>query len=662
MATPAIFDFCEARKTFNQVVHSVAEENSLDPYKEFIQDFAASESEKRVAADQAFRDVLHELCVLSDGCEVYKNFICQSIEAAQSDLISTSVPFLLLTDAFDVMPLDQCEVLFNLVEDKVRVWKSSAFYVTGKNFLLRMCNDLLRRLSKSQNTVFCGRIQLFLSRLFPLAEKSALNLMSQFNIENVTLYNQAKSEQSNSPEKKEGEGDVKTESMEVEDGEADKPKEVPIDYNLYRKFWSLQDYFRKPSQCYEKKFWSVFVSNAEAVFAAFSSSKLDDLKSSKKTPSLRMGTLEPDSFFAKYLTSEKLLDLQLNDSNFRRYVLLQFLIIFQYLRASVKFKTPAQSLTDDQSGWMKAQTEAIYQLIRETPPDGEKFARTVEHMLEREEHWNQWKNDGCPDFEKKPEEGDSKKSRRPKRRRVGDDLQITGGKVVKMGNPELTKLWNLHPSNMEACKAEDRMFLPTLEEFFQEAIEQNDPVNLVEEEYRSTNDQTFQWKALRLLARRSPLFFTNSATPALELKVYLNAMLGKLAKQMPREGSEEMKTGVEDEEEIKEGEEEAHNSTQPVEETEPEPEHRDIVLNKHIIRSVADKIGGDWKKVAVELRIPDEDITFFDSEGGSGADLANRVITIWMESDPEKNTAESLRLALKEVGLSEVADTLAVPS
>ena len=32
--------------------------------------------------------------------------------------------------------------------------------------------DLLRRLSKSQNTVFCGRIQLFLARLFPLEEKS----------------------------------------------------------------------------------------------------------------------------------------------------------------------------------------------------------------------------------------------------------------------------------------------------------------------------------------------------------------------------------------------------------------------------------------------------------------------------------------------------------
>lgn len=45
---------------------------------------------------------------------------------------------------------------------------------------------------------------------------------------------------------------------------------------------------------------------------------------------------------------------------------------------------------------------------------------------------------------------------RPRKRRVGDDLQVTGGKVIKMGNPELTKLWNLNPNNMEACKAEER--------------------------------------------------------------------------------------------------------------------------------------------------------------------------------------------------------------
>jgi len=35
----------------------------------------------------------------------------------------------------------------------------------------------------------------------------------------------------------------------------------------------------------------------------------------------------------------QLLDLQLSDSNFRRYVLLQYLILFHYLNAQVRFKT-----------------------------------------------------------------------------------------------------------------------------------------------------------------------------------------------------------------------------------------------------------------------------------------------------------------------------------
>lgn len=43
-------------------------------------------------------------------------------------------------------------------------------------------------------------------------------------------------------------------------------------------------------------------------------------------------------YFAKFLTNQKLLELQLSDSNFRRYILVQFIILFQYLQSSVKFK------------------------------------------------------------------------------------------------------------------------------------------------------------------------------------------------------------------------------------------------------------------------------------------------------------------------------------
>lgn len=34
---------------------------------------------------------------------------------------------------------------------------------------------------------------------------------------------------------------------------------IPIDYNLYRKFWTLQDYFRNPLQCYDKLSWMIFL-------------------------------------------------------------------------------------------------------------------------------------------------------------------------------------------------------------------------------------------------------------------------------------------------------------------------------------------------------------------------------------------------------------------
>jgi len=48
--------------------------------------------------------------------------------------------------------------------------------------------------------------------------------------------------------------------------------------------------------------------------------------------------VKANHFFAKFLTNPKLLALQLSDANFRRAVLVQFLILFQYLQVSVKFK------------------------------------------------------------------------------------------------------------------------------------------------------------------------------------------------------------------------------------------------------------------------------------------------------------------------------------
>lgn len=55
-----------------------------------------------------------------------------------------------------------------------------------KNQSLRICNRLLRRLSKAQHTVLCGRISLFLARSVALDDRSGLNIQATVNLTNTT--------------------------------------------------------------------------------------------------------------------------------------------------------------------------------------------------------------------------------------------------------------------------------------------------------------------------------------------------------------------------------------------------------------------------------------------------------------------------------------------
>ena len=59
-------------------------------------------------------------------------------------------------------------------------------------------------------------------------------------------------------------------------------------------------------------------------------------------------------------------------------------------------------LTDDQNRWIDKVESRIYELMAETPPYGEKFGKSVKHILHREEQWNLWKNQGCKSLIPKP--------------------------------------------------------------------------------------------------------------------------------------------------------------------------------------------------------------------------------------------------------------------
>ncbi|XP_054285529.1 THO complex subunit 1-like [Macrosteles quadrilineatus] len=547
------------RGEFTMAVRSSMFRNDLDPVVGLFNQFEDPVIEKKAAVDQGFRDYLIVLLGKPQPISLWERFVKRCVEASQADMASGGMPVILLGDLFDCLTLDQCEQLFTFVEDNVAIWKEDVFFAACKNNLLRMCNDLLRRLSRSQNTVFCGRILLFLAKFFPFSERSGLNIVSEFNIDNITEF-----EGEENADFREDEG-LDDSIREVED------QKMKIDFNLYTKFWSLQNFFRNPILIYSKLHWKTFTSHTENVLQAFKSFKLEGVQQKLvSADSMVSETINREHYFAKFLTNIKLLELQLSDVNFRRYVLVQFLILFQYLNATVKFKSDNQELKVNEGEWVKETSEKVYSLLKDTPPDGEEFARTIQHILAREEFWNNWKNDGCPELQKPvapvDEFEEERKPIRRRRKRLGDIIRdATAQKRFYMGHPELTKLWNYNTDNLEACRAPERNFLMSLEEYFKEAIEQFDPSAMVEEQYKVVNDGNFGWRALRLLALQSTHFFTHSNNPINKLPEYLEAMIKKIAKERPiiLPGGE-MKT--------QEGLEGADATAMDVNETEVEPE------------------------------------------------------------------------------------------
>ncbi|CAK8672598.1 unnamed protein product [Clavelina lepadiformis] len=694
------FLFENARSEFKKVLSKDIADNNMESLPQFVRfcnNYTGSEAEKKTAVDQILRDLVRDkisdknISEAPGAITTLLHIITASVSVAKQGLCSPSIPFILLGDVLDCFTLDACDVVFKYIEERVSVWKSSLFYTAGKNYLLRMCNDLLRRLSQSINTVFCGRIQLFLARLFPLSEKSALNLVSQFNLENVTVFN--KDLESTTLKKETAENGYSGEKMEVdskpeEEGSPATFQSTVVDYKLYQNIWSLQDIFRYPVQCYTKDTWGKFTENAECVFRIFSSFKLEDVGRGSKSSS----TQSKRNYFPKFLTSEKLTELQLNDGMFRRQILIQFLILFRYLTANVKFKGANLVLTDNMKSWISESEPKIYELLKETPPDGRHFAKYIRHLLDREEFWIAWKNDGCPSFMKTPAktQQNTKQDGSPssKRRKTGEPSiveEFISGNNLGMGSAELTRLWNLHPDNLAACRSTSREFLPSLQDYFMECIEQAGPKNTVEEQHKLVKKSNFQWKALRLLSHRSHLFFT-SQPAQMQFKAvpdYLNTVMSKLAKDFPTPPAEIALKPEEDTEDLSQDEDlkdegsdnkdddvlgEADNDEDIGEDEDDSnllddntPEQNSNAsdkLSSEDISNLAAKLSQNWKKLAPLLNLKPKDIKEIQEDSDDVALQARQTLVTWQDSAKQQATRTTLAQALKSADLENLAQDI----
>jgi len=166
--------------------------------------------------------------------------------------------------------------------------------------LLRLCNELLRRLSKAEDTIFCGRILIFLSKSFILGERSGVNLRGEFNVENITLFDKmpcptATDAMMDIDQVEAGVGAVEGEAGEVapvqggtkstlEDTarvgktvsfETPTTKEPKADQSvlsadpLYPVFWSLQNFFCNPTKLFVKESFETFKLGLAATMTKF---------------------------------------------------------------------------------------------------------------------------------------------------------------------------------------------------------------------------------------------------------------------------------------------------------------------------------------------------------------------------------------------------------
>ncbi|CAM8882694.1 unnamed protein product [Rhodiola kirilowii] len=372
----------------------------------------------------------------------------------EKEHIEGGMIFQLLEDLTEMSTMQNCKDIFGYIESKQDILGKQELFARGKLVMLRTCNQLLRRLSKANDVVLCGRILMFLAHFFPLSERSAVNIKGIFNTSNETKY------------------------------EKEAPDGISIDFNFYKTFWSLQEYFCNPPTLTNAPLkWQKFTSSLMVVLNTFEAQPLTDEEGNAND-------LEEDAatFSIKYLTSSKLMGLELKDPSFRRHILVQSLILFDYLKAPGKADkdVPTESMKEE----IKSCEEHVKRMLELTPPKGKGFLRKVDHILEREKNWVWWKRDGCPPFEKPPIEKKTGLDGARKRPRW------------RLGNKELSQLWKWADQNPNALTDPERVCTPAISEYWKPLADDMDVTAGIEEEYHHKNNRVYCWKGLRFAARQ----------------------------------------------------------------------------------------------------------------------------------------------------------------
>ncbi|KAJ2899447.1 hypothetical protein GGI21_000128 [Coemansia aciculifera] len=304
-------------------------------------------------------------------------------ELSDNGTADASLAFALLEEAMDMVSVAVACELFGHIERRASVLRRNMTATGGKGIImLKMCNTLLRRIPYSTMSEFAGRVQLFVANSFTLSERSGVNLRG--DICNTVVATPSNQE-------------------DASDGE---------NVELYRAFWSLQEYFANPQKAFPAPVKGEDEGEKINGFIAAATLTINEFRKTATSKSAPIHLDPTGSEPMRYLTSPSLLQLQFGDAQFKCQILLQLLIFVKYalamsgdriteLRTTATNKLVIGGLEiseADQASLRDLRRRAGSQLVSAANDRG-LFSRTSQFVLFHENNWAKWKADSCRPFE-----------------------------------------------------------------------------------------------------------------------------------------------------------------------------------------------------------------------------------------------------------------------
>lgn len=281
---------------------------------------------------------------------------------------------------------------------------------------------------------------------------------------------------------------------------------------FFAKFWEIQECLNDPELILISELsWEKFTSNFETILQTFGGIEAPTVAVR------RYHSILGSTFFPKYTANPSLMMMQLDDLEFRQQILLQFYIMTDYLKSRGKFQK--KELSPQQLDWCSATLEKIVGLIEKYDIIYKcDFASVVTNVIKNEELWSEWKSRGCP-----PLTGEKFEIAAPSLATSVDYKRWDFSCQPTFDNPRLNHLWNISPDNLEACKLyqSGNNVSRTLDSFLQ-ACRQTNP-HAFDSANKVTAQPWFHWRALRLLARECPQFFSPPSSQ--NLTTYIESLI-----------------------------------------------------------------------------------------------------------------------------------------